>query len=106
MPEFWRTSIIAFLRSILMNIGRREGLSNIVRMFLLGSIRCVVIIRTTLLLRIIVIIPTRTFAPSIILVPRIRIASLLRVIVVRIAVSINIDWVGNFFARISRLITT
>ena len=63
MPEFWRTSIIAFLRFILMNIGRREGLSNIVRTFLLRSIRCVVIIRTTLLLRIIVIIPTGTFAP-------------------------------------------
>ena len=104
MPKFWRTSILTLLRFILMNIGRREGLSKIIRMFLLGSIRGVVGIRTTLLLRIIVIIPTRTFAPSVILVPRIRIASLLRVIVIRRAESINIDWVGNFFARPSLLI--
>ena len=104
MPEFWRTSIIAFLRFILMNIGRREGLSYIVRTFLLGSIRCVFIIRTTLLLRTIVIIPTRTFAPTIILVPRIRITSLLRNIVILRAESINIHWVGNFFARVSPLI--
>ena len=87
-----------------MNIGRREGLSDIVRTFLLGSIRRVVIVRTTLLLRIIVIIPTRTFAPTVILVPRIRIASLLRNIVVERAESINIHWVGIFFARVSPLI--
>ena len=103
MPKFWRTSIVTFLRLILMNMGRREG---IVRTFLLGSIRIVVGIRTTLLLRIIVIIPTRTIAPSVILVPRIRIASLLRSFVVRVAESINIDWVGIFFARVSPLITT
>ena len=104
MPKFWRSSIVAFLRFILMNILRRRGLSNIFRTFLLGSIRCVVIIRTALLLRTIVIIPKRTVAPTIILVPRIRIASLLRNIVVGVAESINIHRVGKNFARVSPLI--